>query len=1047
MESPQDFEYFDTAEVYAGSNIAPTSSPTEDVSPWGDDWAYSYDGYIPNTVDPDWWFTIYIIAGCLCVNLSLPLWIYFGKRFGFHETSDSIRSRKAAEWETSYNKSNVGNNNKSGDDYLLKQIDDARSVISGYSYAPGGSVSGREDYYSAHSSVVSGSVAMSRAGDAASVFSGTSGFADALLTSRPKRIPHSRRHAAKTKRIIVSKSCVDGDDESTSAHTRDHGVKKKLDVRMAAEFKKAEMDLLLHRNQKSPHDKNNYREITPNTTSSEVDFGSVTDDNRSEVAPSILSKLDHDAISVRDAVDARDGLHMPSEYDGKMAHYSTKNNTDCNSYISGAWNRLMTTVVWDKEMKKYLALAAHYSAQGILVEILGVVEIAFIGHFMGIRQASAYIVVSTITGFTGTITTGFYECAGVLIPQADGARNNLMVGRYMQLAMIFYLITAIPGAIFWYFYTEKAVLWYKFDEETAKMAQLYYFATVPVYATYGIDAVLYELLNTVGHEKYSTWFTVISSCIHTGIVIGMLYLGVTDIYYLGLFESVSAIISLIVNFTFIVRSGWLNSYWEGLFKTNGLRDSRAVKNVINTALPLSCAWILTYGEWEIMTLFCRYMGPNGAEVAAWGLMGYLWSAFETLTNGFGDAAEVRVGFRMGAGQVRLAKLCTDKALYVSFTTAIYATGVMFVLALYIPGWLTPDPTLQRMLFDIIPLIGFGQILMVWGMVAWAILGAQGRVRIATALEFFISWGIGAPVAAILVFVFNYNIEGIVGGLTISYTIGANVYLYMLHTSDWESLSAVVVAQSAAEGLSYDEFDWDDLPDNIQVAAAELGYNKWIWESNDLQPASDDKLWDELLAAERRAASMLGYTKQSWNGDTDTDIKDSSGEEKKGSDNTSDESSSGSEKWASLSKEAKNAAKILGYTQSIWDNDGSPPTEDKDWDELSSKGRAAAKTLGYTEKKWNGEDDDESDVSSYNTPRTTSTRNITRGSSKGSVLDQIISEPTDVFGSIRDACSFDSSTGDEAVETSIPSMTGISNGISSLLGFSNAEEKSKDNSAC
>jgi len=372
---------------------------------------------------------------------------------------------------------------------------------------------------------------------------------------------------------------------------------------------------------------------------------------------------------------------------------------------------------------------------------------------------------------------------------------------------------------------------------------------------------------------------------------------------------------------------------------------------------------------------------------------------------------------------------------------------MFVLALYIPGWLTPDPTLQRMLFDIIPLIGFGQILMVWGMVAWAILGAQGRVRIATALEFFISWGIGAPVAAILVFVFNYNIEGIVGGLTISYTIGANVYLYMLHTSDWESLSAVVVAQSAAEGLSYDEFDWDDLPDNIQVAAAELGYNKWIWESNDLQPASDDKLWDELLAAERRAASMLGYTKQSWNGDTDTDIKDSSGEEKKGSDNTSDESSSGSEKWASLSKEAKNAAKILGYTQSIWDNDGSPPTEDKDWDELSSKGRAAAKTLGYTEKKWNGEDDDESDVSSYNTPRTTSTRNITRGSSKGSVLDQIISEPTDVFGSIRDACSFDSSTGDEAVETSIPSMTGISNGISSLLGFSNAEEKSKDNSAC
>ena len=180
---------------------------------------------------------------------------------------------------------------------------------------------------------------------------------------------------------------------------------------------------------------------------------------------------------------------------------------------------------------------------------------------------------------------------------------------------------------------------------------------------------------------------------------------------------------------------------------------------------------------------------------------------------------------MGSGQVRLAKLASDKAMYVSFTTAVYATGILFILAMYIPAWLTPDPTLQRMVFDIIPLIGFGQILMVWGMVAWAVLGAQGRIRIATFLEFFISWGIGAPVAAIMVYVFNYNLEGIVGAMTISYTIGTNIYLYMLHTSDWEALSAAVVARNAAEGQSYDEFDWDDLPDNIQDAALILGYNQ------------------------------------------------------------------------------------------------------------------------------------------------------------------------------------------------------------------------------
>lgn len=143
---------------------------------------------------------------------------------------------------------------------------------------------------------------------------------------------------------------------------------------------------------------------------------------------------------------------------------------------------------------------------------------------------------------------------------------------------------------------------------------------------------------------------------------------------------------------------------------------------------------------------------------------------------------------MGAGQVRVAKLLSEKAMYFTFTIAVYATGVFFLLAMYLPGWLTPDPTLQRMLFDIIPLVGFANIWMVTGMVAYAVIGAQGRITTATFLEFFISWGIGVPLAAIMTMVFNYNLEGIVASMTITYTIGTNMYLYMLYTSDWEALS-------------------------------------------------------------------------------------------------------------------------------------------------------------------------------------------------------------------------------------------------------------------
>ena len=634
---PQEFEYFDITNADDSSS---TPAPTVASTSWGSsDWDFSYEGYIPATVDPDWLFTIAIIIGCILINLSLPVWIHLGKRLGFHNTCDSGRHRKAAEWEAYYNKDNDRNKNSYRDDVLLKQLDDARSVISGYSYAPGGSVLEDGDRSASISgSILSGSVALSRAGthlgfhhrpnnlrggDAASVFSATSGFTDALLAARPKRMPH-RRHG-KTKRIVVSKSCMDGDNTSISVHSRDNGRKMKLDVRMAAEFKKAEMDLLQHRRYILNHGKQ-YMDITSNTTTS--DIRNAVDDNRSEAAPSILSKLDADAISVRDAIDARDGLQMSLDFEEKIG---SRQDSRGDGDISSIWNRLMEIVDFDTEMKKYLSLSGYYSAQGILEEILGIVEIAAIGRFMGIRQVSAYIVVDTVTGFTDSITTGFYECAGVLIPQANGARNNVMVGRYMQLAIIFYMITALPGAVLWGFCTDDVVMFFKFDEETARMAQLYIYSTLPGYATGGIDAVLYEFLNTIGYESYATWFTLIASCIHTGLAIGMLYLGVTDLYVLGMFETASDIICLAVNFTILVRNGWLDPYWKGLFKTNGLRDWRAIKNVVNTAIPLSFAWILTYGEFEIMTLFCRYMGDSGAEVVAWGLIGYLWSTFETIT--------------------------------------------------------------------------------------------------------------------------------------------------------------------------------------------------------------------------------------------------------------------------------------------------------------------------------------------------------------------------------------------------------------------------------
>lgn len=192
----------------------------------------------------------------------------------------------------------------------------------------------------------------------------------------------------------------------------------------------------------------------------------------------------------------------------------------------------------------------------------------------------------------------------------------------------------------------------------------------------------------------------------------------------------------------------------------------------------------------------------------------------------------------------------------------------------------------------------------------------------------------------------------------------------------------------------------------------------------MQAPSDDKDWEELTSAERKAAGLLGYNKRSWNSDDETD--ESSGQ-KKSNDDTRSVDSADSDCWANLSKEARGAALILGYTEAIWDNDGSAPSEEKDWDELSPREQSAAQTLGYTMKKWNGEDDDGSNES-YHTPKTSeagSELNLSMQSSTGSALEQMI----------RSACSFDSNSDPAEGVTS-----SISNGLSSLLGYSYSNDE-------
>ena len=301
-------------------------------------------------------------------------------------------------------------------------------------------------------------------------------------------------------------------------------------------------------------------------------------------AKSVMSKLSIDDISMKDGVnemedqsDANSAMNIPYEK-------------------KSWWESLLEVTDWDTEQQRLCSLAAIYTVGEFTETTAALVELAVISHMIGTPQANAYIMADFLFELTGTLTVGFQEAIGVLAPQADGSGNDLLVGRYLQIGTIFYAIFQIPGFIFWSFYMYETVIWFGFDEETAVITQNYSYSILLYLMVDGINECLLTFFEVVDHEKYAMIFAVVRSIIFCCSIISMAASGVTSMVAIGLAQSFIELTLMFINIIFVVNQGWLDDYWEGCFKTIGLKDRRAMKTTFATALPLSLAWILSSGE-------------------------------------------------------------------------------------------------------------------------------------------------------------------------------------------------------------------------------------------------------------------------------------------------------------------------------------------------------------------------------------------------------------------------------------------------------------------
>ena len=205
-------------------------------------------------------------------------------------------------------------------------------------------------------------------------------------------------------------------------------------------------------------------------------------------------------------------------------------------------------------------------------------------------------------------------------------------------------------------------------------------------------------------------------------------------------------------------------------------------------------------------MYGRTLGP--AEVAAWALLRYVWTILKNFGDGIADAAEVRCANYLGTNNAEMARLSAYKSIFLSIMLALVATSVLFLVGENLVMAITPDKTMQRLMFELLPMIGLAQLVMTMGVVAWALIGAQGRHKLATLVQFVGSWGVAIPLSALFSIGLHINLQGLITALILGIALSASGNMYILIRTQWDRAAILVSADCALK---------DDPPQRVIIA--------------------------------------------------------------------------------------------------------------------------------------------------------------------------------------------------------------------------------------
>ncbi|XP_062363096.1 multidrug and toxin extrusion protein 1-like [Cinclus cinclus] len=432
---------------------------------------------------------------------------------------------------------------------------------------------------------------------------------------------------------------------------------------------------------------------------------------------------------------------------------------------------------WE-DVRQLLVLAGPLILIQLLIFLIHLVSSIFCGHLGKVELASVTLAIAVINVTAISVGYGLTSACDTLISQTYGSKNLLRVGVILQRATIIILLCCFPCCAI-LINVEQLMLVIRQDPEVSRLTQNYVNAFLPALPV----VFLYNLETRYLQNQMIMWPLVLSGVIGNVVNVVANYI-LLYVFHLGVMGSawantIAQYSQTIFLFVYIIGRKLHVSTWGG-WSSECLLEWDSFTSLAIPSMLMMCIewWTYEIGSFLIGLLSVVELSVQSIiyEVSVVAFM---------IPLGLGTAASVQVGNALGAGDVEAAKRSSSTSLICTGVFSVIVGSILAATKNVLGHIFTKDREIIDLVAWVMPIYVVFHLFEAMTGACSGVLRGIGKQKFGAILNAVSYYGVGMPLAAVLLFVAKIGVIGLWVAMLVCVFILCTCFITYISRVDWE----------------------------------------------------------------------------------------------------------------------------------------------------------------------------------------------------------------------------------------------------------------------